>query len=58
MLGSIDCIHWTWKNCPKSWAGQFTGKKGKVNRFSQNRLIVRSLELVAFFGLPSSLNDP
>lgn len=24
LLGSIDGMHWEWKNCPLSWKGQFT----------------------------------
>jgi hypothetical protein len=27
-FGSIDCMHWNWKNCPSSWKGMFQGKTG------------------------------
>ncbi|XP_048574564.1 uncharacterized protein LOC125555752 [Triticum urartu] len=57
ILGSIDCMHWTWKNCPKKWHGMF---KGHVNKPTMILEAVASKDLWiwhAFFGLPGSLND-
>jgi hypothetical protein len=27
MLGSIYCMHWSWKNCPVAWHEQFQAAK-------------------------------
>ena len=57
MIGSLDCMHVYWKNCPVAWQGSQTGKSKKP-----------SIVLEAFadynlwfwhhsFGWPGSLND-
>ncbi|CAM8921667.1 unnamed protein product [Rhodiola kirilowii] len=31
MIGSIDCMHWEWKNCPSGWGGAYSGRKGCIS---------------------------
>jgi len=57
MLGSIDCMHWAWKNCPVESQGQF---KGHTNQATVILEAVASQDLWcwhAFFGMPGSHND-
>ncbi|XP_048624595.1 putative nuclease HARBI1 [Brassica napus] len=57
MIGSIDCMHWEWKNCPTAWKGQYSRGSGKPTIFLE---AVASYDLWiwhAFFGPPGTLND-
>jgi hypothetical protein len=57
MLGSIDCMHWTWKNCPYAWQGMYRGHKKEPTIILE---VVASKDLWiwhAFFGMPGSHND-
>ena len=57
MLGSIDCMHWRWKNCPTAWKGMYFGHVHEPTIILE---AVASYDLWiwhAFFGLPGSHND-
>lgn len=57
MLGSIDCMHWKWKNCPTAWQGMYSGHIREPTIILE---AVASYDLWiwhAYFGLPGSHND-
>lgn len=57
MIGSLDCMHWCWKNCPTAWQGQFQGKE-KTPTIILEAVASRSLRIWhAFFGTAGSNND-
>ena len=57
MIGSIDCMHWEWKNCPTSWKGMYSRGTDKPTIVLE---AVASYDLWiwhAFFGAPGTMND-
>ncbi|XP_018462223.1 uncharacterized protein LOC108833285 [Raphanus sativus] len=57
MLGSLDCMHWKWKNCPTAWAGQYADRSGSPTIILE---AVADYDLWiwhAYFGMPGSNND-
>ncbi|XP_020412782.1 uncharacterized protein LOC109947264 [Prunus persica] len=57
MLSSLDCMHWEWKNCPTTWAGQFTGYKHKPIVVLEAVASYDTWIWHAFFGVARSNND-
>ncbi|XP_062184649.1 uncharacterized protein LOC133888426 [Phragmites australis] len=57
MLGSVDCMHWRWKNCPTAWAGSFIGHVNTPTIILKAVALHDLWILHAFFGMPGSLND-
>ena len=56
-IGSIDCMHWAWKNCPSGWAGMFKGKEGAPTVVLEATADSAGRFWHFFFGMPGSLND-
>ena len=58
MIGSIDCMHWEWSNCPTAWRGQYT--RGDHGHPTVALQAICSQDLwvwSAFFGSVGSNND-
>jgi hypothetical protein len=57
MLGSIDCMHWEWRNCPTAWRGQFCGRNGRASMILEAVATYDLWIWHAFFGMPGTNND-
>ncbi|XP_050131554.1 uncharacterized protein LOC126607894 [Malus sylvestris] len=57
MIGSLDCMHWEWKNCHIGWAGQFKGHHNKPTIMLEAVASYVTWIWHAFFGAPGSNND-
>ncbi|GKD82016.1 tetratricopeptide repeat-like superfamily protein [Tanacetum coccineum] len=58
MLGSIDCMHWEWKNCPVSWQGQYGRGDKKYPTIMLEDVASQDLWIWhAFYGMVGANND-
>ncbi|KAI5323857.1 hypothetical protein L3X38_032930 [Prunus dulcis] len=57
MIGSIDCMHWQWKNCPTAWQGEYGNRKGQKSIILEALASFDTWVWHAFFGVVGSQND-
>jgi hypothetical protein len=58
MLGSLDCMHAGWKNCPIAWQGAFQGKEGHPTIVLEAFCDYNLWMWHAAFGWAGSMNHP
>ncbi|XP_035829946.1 uncharacterized protein LOC118479503 [Helianthus annuus] len=58
MIGSIDCMHWRWDNCPTAWRGQHTRGDQKGPTIFLQAVASQDLWVwSAYFGVVRPCND-
>ena len=57
MLGSIDCTHWNWQNCPMAWGGQFHDRNGIRSVIAEAIAGSDMYFWHCCLGFPGSIND-
>jgi len=58
MLGSLDCMHWKWKNCPTAWHGSHVNGKIGAPTLILEAVATRNLWIWhCFFGMAGTNND-
>ncbi|XP_040374736.1 uncharacterized protein LOC112199602 [Rosa chinensis] len=57
MIGSIDCMHWQWKNCPTGWAEEYNGRKLIPTIILEVVASYHTWIWHAFFGIPGTCNN-
>jgi hypothetical protein len=57
MIGSIDCMHVPWRNCPVAWQGQYKGKGGDATIVMEAYADYNLWFWHVAFGFAGTLND-
>ena len=57
MIGSLDCSHTFWKNCPTGWQGSYQGKEGKPSIVLEAMCDYHLFFWHVSYGYAGTLND-